>query len=79
MSINIDFLKDSQDYSKYVKYIEFDLEHLPPITGSDLDEVQNQDNFELNHVFENSLGHHKYGVYIKGDNEQIYYLSFGER
>lgn len=79
MSINIDFLRDSQDYSKYVKYLECDLEHLTPITGEELDQIKNKDGFELNYVFENKFGNRKYGVYIEGDNQELYYLNFGDR
>lgn len=79
MSINIDFLRDSQDYSKYVKYLECDLEHLTPITGEDLDKIKNKDGFELNYVFQNEFGNRKYGVYVEGDNQKLYKINFGER
>lgn len=79
MSINIDFLRSSQDYSKYVKYLECDLDHLTPITGEELDQIKNKDGFELNRVFQNDFGHHNYGVYIEGDDQELYYLNFGDR
>ena len=79
MPININFLKDDQIYSKYVKYIQFDLENLPPITGQDLDNIKNKESFALNYVYKNKTGNRKYGVYVEDDNQQLYNINFGER
>jgi len=79
MPIDINFLKDDPIYSKYVKYIQFDLEGLPPITGQDLDNIKNKEGFELNYVYQNKTGNRKYRVYVEDDNQQLYNINFGER